>query len=300
VLRFLVLWLLVHVLGRLPARALDTAAAAAGSLAWYAAPRLRAVTRDHMRRVLGPAAPARARDRAARGCVRSAARYYADFARSAHTPPDRVFTALDEIAGLDAFYDALDRGCGVILVSAHLGNPEFFMQAAGALDFRTLIFTEPLEPPRVHELVHRVRRRTGVEFVPADLQGVRQALTLLRAGGVVAAVSDRDVLGTARAFPFFGEPAPMPSGAVELARRTHATIIHGWMLRTRPGRYRIVLERVDLPAATGDRQADLESGMRALVERIERGIRQAPEQWFVLTPIWGAERRAPAERRAGA
>jgi len=292
--RLAALWTLVHLLGRLPAPALDAAAAAAGTLAWYASPRLRATTRDHMRHVLGAHVPSRVRDRAARGCARSTARYYADFARAAHTPPDRVFDAVDEIAGMDAFFRALDRGCGVILVSAHLGNPEFIMQAIGPFDFRTLVFTEPLEPPRLHAYVHRVRRRTGVDFVPADLAGVRDALALLRAGGVVAAVSDRDVLGTARRYPFFGEPAPMPSGAIELARRTNATIIHGTVLRSGAGRYRIDLERVELPFPTGDRGADIASGMRTLIAHLERGIRRAPEQWYVLSPIWPRDGSASA------
>lgn len=284
--RLIALWLLVHAFGRAPARALELLALAAGTLAWWAVPRLRATTRSHMARVLGPHSAPAALDRAARECVRSAARYYADFARSAYTSPDGAFEAADAIVGLDAFFAALDRGCGVILVSAHLGDPEFMIRAMGAFDFDTLVFTEPLDPPRLNDFMQRIRGRSGVAFVPADLGGVREALAVLRAGGVVAAVSDRDVLGTARPFPFFGEPAPMPSGAVELARRTHATIIHGTVLRTSPGRYRIELERVALPQATGDRAADVASGMHVLIACLERGIRRAPGQWFVLEPIW--------------
>ncbi len=285
-LRLAFMWFLVRVLGRLPARLLDAAAAGGGTLAWYASPRLRATTRDHMRRVLGDGVPARDRDRAARGCVRSAARYYTDFARYYHLPPERIFDAVDEIDGLDRFFEALDRGCGVIFTSSHLGNPEFVLQAIGSFGFRTLVFTEPLEPPRLFAFVNGVRGRRGVEFVPADLRGVREALAVLREGGAVAAVSDRDVLGTARLYPFFGAPAPMPSGAVELARRTHATIVNGWVLRTRPGRYRIHLEQVPLPPKTGDRERDLASGMGALLARLEAGIREAPDQWFPLEPIW--------------
>jgi KDO2-lipid IV(A) lauroyltransferase len=293
VLRLAALWFLVHVLGRLPARVLDAAAAGGGTLAWYASPRLRATTRDHMRRVLGDAASTRDRDRAARGCVRSAARYYTDFARYYHLPPERVFDAVDEIVGLDRLFEAIDRGCGIIFTSSHLGNPEFVLQAIGSFGFRTLVFTEPLEPPRLLAFVNHVRGRRGVEFVAADLRGVREALAVLRAGGAVAAVSDRDVLGTARPYPFFGAPAPMPAGAVELARRTHATIVNGWVLRTRPGRYRVYLEQVPLPPKTGDREADLESGMRTLIARLEAGIREAPGQWFPLEPIWPRDPGAP-------
>ena len=66
------------------------------------------------------------------------------------------------------------------------------------------------------------------------------------------------------------------------------------MLRTRPGRYRVYLEQVPLPPKTGDREADLESGMRTLIARLEAGIREAPDQWFPLQPIWDSEPAAPA------
>ena len=45
----LALRLLVWLGGRVPARTLDAAAGLLGTLAWYASPDVRAVTRDHMR-----------------------------------------------------------------------------------------------------------------------------------------------------------------------------------------------------------------------------------------------------------
>jgi lauroyl/myristoyl acyltransferase len=53
-----------------------------------------------------------------------------------------------------------------------------------------------------------------------------------------------------------------------------------------PGRYRLVARQVPLPAPTGDRQADVASGMRAVLDALEAAIRQAPGQWFPLSPVW--------------
>jgi KDO2-lipid IV(A) lauroyltransferase len=283
--RLVLLWLLVHLGGRLPAWALYAGADAAGIAAWYALASLRATTRDHMRHVHGPGARSSTIDRDARGCARSAARYYADFARYAHLPPERSFEQIDEIVGAEHVFEAYDRGCGVILASAHLGNPEFISQALGSF-FDLLVLTERLEPPALNDWVHRTRAQSGVRYEPVGLGAARASVAHLRAGGVLGVLVDRDVAGSGQPAVFFGERAMMPSGPVELARRTGAAIVVGFVLRTTPGRYRIHLMSVPAPPRSGDREADVREGMRSLIATIEDGIRMAPDQWFALQPVW--------------
>lgn len=283
-LRFIALWLLVRVFGRLPASVLYVAADSVGTLVWYAAPRLRRTTRDHMRHAID--GDPRTVERAARGCVRNAAHYYADFARASHLSPAAAFAEIEEFEGVDRFFEAYDRGCGVVLVSAHLGNPEYLFRAASFLGFEMLVLTEPLSPPRVHELVHAVRNVPGVRFTAADMRGAREALTTLRAGGVAAVLGDRDIQRNGRSVPFFGERTTLPTGPVELALRTNATLMPVFGLRSGRGRYRIVFCPPLELQRTDDREADVQAAMQALVGALEDGIRRAPEQWFVLQPIW--------------
>lgn len=285
--RYLALRLLVSVGGRLPARLLYAAAAATGTFAWYASPAVRRTTRAHMRHVLGAGAPARAVDAAARGCVRAAAYYYADFARYPRLRVETVFERLQPLEGIEALFAAYDRGRGVIFISAHLGNPEIISQALGPFGIDLAVVTEPLRPPRLHAFVERQRARHGVTYLPADLGGLRAARAHLKHGGTLGVLVDREVLGGGRPYAFFGEAAPMPTGAVELARRTGAAIVAGWVLRgPAPDRFHARLEAVPLPAPTGDRAADLDSGMRAVIAWLERAIAGAPGQWFPLVPVW--------------
>ena len=289
-LKFVALWLLVRVAGRLPRRTLYVAADACGVEAWAASRRLRAVSRDHARHVLGPSATKRELSRASRGCVRTAARYYADFARAAHAPAQETLDAIVAIDGVDHFFEAYDRGCGVIVCSAHLGNPEFLTRAVAALGFPMVVLTEPLSPPRVHDFVHEVRQAEHLRFVPADMAGIRVALAHVRKGGILALLVDRDVLGNGRPVPFFGEPAAQPTGAVELALRTGAPLVPAFVQRTAGGRFRMTVEpAIELSGNPRD-DVDIERGMLQLAAALERGIRLAPGQWFPLQPIW----RAPA------
>lgn len=296
--KFVALWILVHVAGRLPVRILYAAGWFAGTAAWYLRPSVRRVTRSHMHRVLGPDTSSAAIDHHARRCSRATAYYYADFARAYHASRGQLLAEVEEITGIEHLFAAYDEGNGVILASAHLGNPELISYVMDTMSLDLLVLTEPLDPPRVNALVHRVRGRgRRVRYVPAGLHSVRATIEHLRAGGAAGLLIDRDVLRSGVPFPFFGAIASMPPGAVELARRTGAAFVVGSVLRTGAGRFRIDIERLPPVARTADREADVRAGMLEVVTALERAIRRDPGQWFVLSPVWPAiaTLREPAE-----
>ena len=37
---------------------------------------------------------------------------------------------------------------------------------------------------------------------------------------------------------------------------------------------------------SGEREADVEDGMRRVTRALEAGISASPEQWFALHPVW--------------
>lgn len=282
---FWFLWFLVNLGGRLPMRFQYGAGWLGGMLAWHLSRRVRWATRDHARHVLGPDAAPREVDRVARSCTRTNLYYYADFARFGVRQPASIFDSFDHVEGVEHLMSALDEGRGAVLVGAHLGNSEVIAQAAAPFDVCLAILTEPLRSKRVHDFVHRVRGARGVRFLPADAGGLRQSIAHLKAGGALGLLVDRDVLGTAKPRLFFGEPAPIPSGAVELAVRMGAPMFAVWTPRTAWGRYALYVEQVPVPS-TGDREADVEQGMTAMVAALESGIRRWPGQWFPIRPIW--------------
>lgn len=291
--KYWALWTLVQVGGRLSVRVAYALAAATGTLTWFASRRIREVTRDHMRHVLGPGAAPRRVDAFARACTRSNFYYYADFARfglaSLQGRDLLLFDVVDHTSGLELMFEAHDEGRGVVMIGGHLGNGEVLARAAAPFGLCIGIVTEPLSPPRAHAFVHRIRGAEGTPMFPADARGLRASLAHLKGGGSLGLLVDRDALGTGEPFPFFGERARLPWGAVELARRTGSPLISAWMPRTGPGRYALYVERLELPEATGDRRADVESGMRVAVDALERAIRRWPGQWFPMSPVWGLD-----------
>ena len=290
--KFLLLWTLIEVGGRLPVRLLYALADLGGALAWRCSPRLRTTTRDHMTRVLDARGlDSGARDRAAQGCLRSAAHYWADLARTSHLEPAIAFDEFESFAGIDHLFAAYDRGCGVVLVTAHVGAPEFAMRAASYFSLDILAITERLKPPRVNALLHRARRRHGGRFVEAGLGGTRDALEQLRRGALVALMADRDILGSGVPTTLFGAAASLPTGPIELALRTGAAVVPCFVVRrdtSTPAGPRCAVHFLP-PLALGrtnDRSADLRTGLQALARALETGISMAPDQWFALQPVW--------------
>lgn len=272
--------------GRLPGPLLYALGDVAAAVAWLASPRLRAVTRDHIDHLPGLARDRATRDRIARGCVRAAAYYWVDMARTAPLEPAVAFDEYVRFEGLERLFAALDRGCGVVLVTAHVGAPEFAVRAASHLGLNILALTERNPSPEVNELLHRARRRHGARFEEVGVAGARAALQQLRAGGTVALIADRDILRKGHAVPLFGERTTLPTGPIDLALRTGATVVPCWVLRRGVGRYSIEFTPPLELERTGDRANDLDRGLLALARALEAGIARAPAQWFALEPIW--------------
>lgn len=277
---------LLLVLPRVPLRVLAPLVWLAGGIAWYASRRLRTTTTDHMRHAVGAGVPDRVVAMLARDCVRSAAWYWVDLARVPRMTPEQTFERLDSVEGIEALFEAYDAGRGVVLLSAHLGNPEVFATLLPRLGLPTAIFAEPLPDPRVHALIQSKRERAGARMLGPDTAGLRAGLAQLRCGGVLGGLADRDVLGTGTPYPFFGERASMPDGLMEMALRANAAVVAGWVIRTRPGHYAAVVERLALPAPSGNRHTDLETAQTAYIAALQRAIRRTPGQWFALAPVW--------------
>jgi lauroyl/myristoyl acyltransferase len=259
----------------------------------------RRVAMANMRHVLGEhASPAVVR-RAARGCFHTAALYYCDLARTPRMRPARFFARNLTVHGYEHFARAVAAGRGVIMATIHYGSPEYVAQALRAKGITFLALVEPLHPPQLAALFHRYRSSHGHEFVPVDVTGIKRALRRLRQGGIVAVLVDRDIQHTGVEVPFFGAPARLPPGAVDLALHTGAALLPMISRRTGLDRFAVtVLPPLDL-VRTGDPRADRRRNTARLIACFEPFLRADPSQWFVLEePVWVSAPARPTARSA--
>ncbi len=123
----------------------------------------------------------------------------------------------------------------------------------------------------------------GVVLASAHYANPEFAVQAFAAAGILV---DRDIQRRGVVLPFCGYPARFPTGAVDLALRTNAVLMPGWVRRA--GGFKIdaaigpPLELI----RTGDREEDLRVNTAHLLALFEKHLRQDPGQWSVLDRIW--------------
>jgi lauroyl/myristoyl acyltransferase len=294
--KYILFLIAIHTLGRLPLWVGYTVARLVGRLVyWLSAGRRRAVI-SNLRHVMGGEAPETEVRAAARRVFVNVAKNYVDLVRMPFMDVDDFYRRRLRYYGFDEYVlPAVAAGKGVIVISGHLGNPELGAQGMLPRGVKVFALTEPLQPARLSRLVDSLRASKGHSIAPVGFAGVRRAIQTLREGGVLALVADRDIEGPKASLPFFGEEALIPTGPIELALRSGATVIPSFCVRTEQDGIDAYLEEPLELERTDDMERDIRTNTLRFLARLERRLREHPDQWVVLESIWD-EGPARAER----
>jgi len=288
--KYFLLLACARLLGRLPTRVLYLLAAVAAAVIYLFAWRLRRNVWDNMRHVMGPNTPKKELRRAARQVFGNWAKSYADLIHVPYLDLDKFFQQKLVYHGFEEnMLPAIANGKGVIISSGHFGSVELAIQGLLAKGVRMTVLTERLQPPALSRLVDGLRASKGHTFLPVSFASIKAVLRLVKAGGVVGLMCDRDIEGTSIRVPFCGTPASVPVGAVELAMRTGALILPIFVHRKNGDACEAFLEPPLELVDNGDPQTDLKTNVRRLLERFEAHLRRDPGQWTVLETVWDAE-----------
>ncbi len=275
---------------RLPLGAAYLLATVLARMAYRGRRRLAANVRDNVRHVSAPGTSDRDIEASVRDVFGNVAKYYVDLLRSAGFDS----ATIDRERLIDRGYHHLAaahaRGRGVVIVSAHIGNPELAIQAMVHRGLPVLVLTEPLEPPALSRFIDEGRSAAGHRFLPATYDNLKEAFRTLRAGGAIAVMFDRDIQGRSIVIDVCGAPMRVPTGAFDLAHRTGAEVVPVFTRRRVDNRTDAVIEPpIEMPR-TGDRDADVRAGVTAAFARLEPYLRAEPGQWLVLERLWDIDK----------
>lgn len=187
-----------------------------------------------------------------------------------------LIVADDQRAVLDR---AVQKGRGVIAVSAHLGNWELLPQIFGIDAYDVFVAGRENPNPYLDQWIVDLRARNDVKTLHrgSASSGV-MLLRALRRGAIFAVLIDQDTRVKSVFVPFFGRPASTPVGVAELALRTGAAVVAAFIVRE-GDRHRAILEEID---CSGD-ATDLTARLTA---RIEHHVCAHPEQWVWFHERW--------------
>jgi KDO2-lipid IV(A) lauroyltransferase len=209
------------------------------------------------------------------------ARRSADLLWALGRPDELVETT--EVAGREHVLAALDRGNGVLLVSAHVGGWEVATALPRALVPvpTTAIVTDDW----LAWAVAGLRARAGLGLL-YDTEPASRAASLLRAGEAVLVLGDY-AKGSMRTYPvrLLDAVAELPAGATALARLCGAPIVPFTVLPQGPRRWRV---EVEPPLYAPDRNGGAGAErvlLQELADRWTAQLRAHPEHWAAVYPM---------------
>jgi KDO2-lipid IV(A) lauroyltransferase len=214
---------------------------------------------------------------------REVGRVVAEYPRLAELARAPLGEVVAEVTGLEHVEAAFAVGKGVILMTGHYGNFELmgaWMARKHPIDF----VVKPLSNPAVEEMLARWRGEAGMGAIPLG-SGVRRVFEALAGNRGVAMLADQDGRKDGVFVNFLGQPSSTPAGPAEIALRTGAPIVMGFISRRPDGRHGIrFLPPLEWP------EAESLDRTRALTARhvacLEARIRERPEMWFWLHRRW--------------
>ncbi|MDA8072741.1 MAG: phosphatidylinositol mannoside acyltransferase [Actinomycetota bacterium] len=248
----------------------------------------------HLEKVLGrPLGRDEARQWARR-VFASYARYWHEGARLPTVPGTVIDERFEVESGLHHLREAVGRGRGVVMALPHLGSWEWGGAWMARHGMPVTAVAEVLRPPALFEWFVHQRRAMGLDVVPLGAGASGPLLRVLKAGGLVGLVADRDLSGAGVPVQFFGETTTLPAGPATLALRSGAALLPVAIYQgPGPSHRALVLPPVDL-ARTASLRADVGRVTQALAGVFEILVRRAPDQWYCFQPMWPSDQVALA------
>lgn len=174
---------------------------------------------------------------------------------------------------------------GTVIVGVHLSNFDFVMQMAGLRGLRALTLSAP-QPGGGYQWQNDLRRRHGLEIIPASMNALRQATARLCAGGMVLTGIDRPQPNSKYRPKFFGAPAALPVHHIYLALKSKVPVVVVAAFSHPDGSYELMASDLIYMQPHVDHTQELIQNAERVLKIAENFIRQIPQQWAMFYPVW--------------
>ncbi|MGA2193405.1 MAG: lysophospholipid acyltransferase family protein [Nitrospirota bacterium] len=214
--------------------------------------------------------------------------YLVDLFRVNDRREEELQEMLSGESGYENIQDALSRGKGGILLTAHMGNWELGGIVLSRLGHAVNVVYFPDSSRRIERNRTKKRLMRGVKEIRLDPERI-SPLAMMRAlerGELVALQGDKLYHDSGTKVRFFDAPAYFPRGPVLLAMMTGAPILPSFIIMDGKAKYKIIVENPIYAVKTGDRERDIEENLKKVAEIFEKYIGMHYDQWYCFTRFW--------------
>ena len=190
-----------------------------------------------------------------------------------------------EIEGLEHLDNALKKGRGAVIITAHIGNFEWGACRIAVEGYKIW----GLSLVRKNRLVGKFfeSNRLSKGFKTLYINRMLNVFRILKNNEIVAIPSDWDPTGQAtRPFKFFGRTAYLPTGALQIALKSGAPLVPSFIYRKdKYNHFQIIEKPIDL-IREGDKETLINKNMEKVLEVMEKYIRNNISEWEMFHDIW--------------
>jgi Kdo2-lipid IVA lauroyltransferase/acyltransferase len=189
------------------------------------------------------------------------------------------------MSGTENIREALSKGNGAILLSAHIGNWEL---GAAALSFsgypvNAVVLTH--QNKKVNDFFTKQRLNGNVRPIEIGAS-LKACYRTLKNNGLLALLGDRDFTKNGSLMNFFGKPAFIPKGPAVLAYRQGAAILPTFIVRNPDDSFKLFIDKPIFADRMKDESASVPEVAARYLGSIESCVRKYPTQWGVFKELW--------------
>ena len=179
--------------------------------------------------------------------------------------------------------EALKKGKGAIMLSAHYGNWEL-LAISFAQRYPLSVVVAQQENLLVDKMIDDIRSGKGYNTIYKDKAPIG-VLRALRKNEFVAILADQDAGSQGVFVTYFFQKASTAKGPAVFALRAQCQIIVSFCIRQPDGRYVATFEEIELPEDI-DNEKNIEIIMTKYSRLLEKNVRAHPSYWFWFHRRW--------------
>jgi len=194
---------------------------------------------------------------------------------------EKILKSVNAEEGLTKIKNGLEKGKGVIVLTAHLGNPGLFCYVVATLEASYCLarYQRIFQP-----LMNKHRAKRNITTVLERKTSYNELLAILKENKILLTTLDRALHRKGLYVDLLGLPAHTPYFAVDLARLSGAPIFVAFLIKIGK-RYQLLCnEPIYVPQDSDEFESRLEYTQK-ISNLIGDCIRRYPDEWY-----WGYRR----------
>ena len=187
------------------------------------------------------------------------------------------------IVGREHLDAALNKGKGVIVLSAHLGNFFILGTRLAVEGYPNYVLVNQPRDGRFAELMDKYRLKVKQQTIHARprCEALRKLNEVLRDNGIATIIADEYRQSS-------GAPICIGEKPLTYSLRTGAAVVPACVVRQPDDTLRLIVERELELDRTGKTMADVKENTIRITQWLERTVRKYPDQWNWMNIRWWA------------